>query len=130
MMESRITISDSNEISNNGSGICCLASTSQANNITPQASPPSENEALIRLSDDHAAIFESPESDEFFADARIVVGDGREIPVHRCILAGRSSFLKGVLVCGKELRNGVVRLEMKELAKDYEVGFDAVLGGL
>ncbi|XP_028787451.1 BTB/POZ domain and ankyrin repeat-containing protein NPR1-like [Neltuma alba] len=123
-MESRITISDSNEISNNGSGVCCIASTSRTH-LTPEASPPLDVAALSRLSDNLASIFETSESDAFFADARIVLGDGREVPVHRCILAARSPFFKRVF-SGKE-RNGV-KLELKELAKDYEVGFDAIVG--
>lgn len=123
-MDSRVGFSDSNEISN-GSAVCCLAN----NNETLHSSePPSPDvAALRRLSENLESIFETSDSDDFFADARIVLSDGREVPVHRCILSARSPFFRNLFSGAKE-RGGGARLELKELARDYEVGFDAIVG--
>lgn len=105
-----------------------LATTSQTRVTTQEASPPSDFSALSRLSDNLASILEASGSDDFFfADARIVVWDGREVPVHRCILAARSPFFKNVLSEKEKKKNGI-KLEMKELGKDYQVGLDAISG--
>ncbi|KAF7806739.1 BTB/POZ domain and ankyrin repeat-containing protein NPR1-like [Senna tora] len=119
-MDSRIGFSDSNEMSNNNnnsSAICCLESSSP--------SPSDDVVALRRLSKNLESIF-SVDSDDFFADARIVLADGREVPVHRCILSARSPFLKEALGAKKE------KLELKELlGRDCcEIGLDAIVGVL
>lgn len=113
-MEAKTRFSDSNEIlSNSSSGICSVE------NNPP---PPSDVSSLNRLSENLRSVFETPEFD-FFADARIVVSGGREVPVHRCILAARSGFFRSLFRGSGENRSS---FELKELAKDYEVGFDSV----
>lgn len=114
LTDSSAMLCDSNEISND-SAICCLA-----NNISEPPGP--DTAALRRLSDNLESIFDTPDSDDFFADARIVLGDGREVPVHRCILSARSPFFKSFF------SGGCAKLELKEVARDYVVGFDALVG--
>ncbi|KAL2327216.1 hypothetical protein Fmac_020643 [Flemingia macrophylla] len=55
---------------------------------------------------------------DFFSDGKITLVDGREVGVHRCILAARSCFFKNAFAGGNVLR-------LKEVAKDYDVGFQA-----
>ncbi|KAK7329007.1 hypothetical protein VNO77_23151 [Canavalia gladiata] len=103
--------SDSNDGSNS-SGVCCLATTnsSAASDITP----------LRRLSENLGSIFEVNSGGfDFFADGKIVAGDGREVAVHRCILAARSCFFKTAFA-----GDGVLRL--KEVAKEHDVGVEAL----
>ncbi|KAJ9538439.1 hypothetical protein OSB04_031172 [Centaurea solstitialis] len=81
--------------------------------------------SLNRLSETLETLLLDPSNS--FSDAKIVLSGGREIAVHRCILAGRSSFLKGRFNGGgKEGR----RLEMKELGGDYEIGFESMMSVL
>lgn len=82
--------------------------------------------SMKRLSENILSIF-SPSSPEFdyFSDAKIISSDGRVIPVHRCILAARSAFFKSIL-CEK-VSDVVAKLELKELAKEYDVSFEAVV---
>nr|AYM55854.1 nonexpresser of PR genes 1 [Camptotheca acuminata] len=117
-MDTRTAFSDSNDISGSSS-ICCVANTES---ISPE--PSASNIAdLKRLSENLASIFESTPDSDFFSDAKIVVAGGREIAVHRCILSARSPFFKNVF-CGKERG---VKLELKELAKDFDVSFDSLV---
>ncbi|CAK9144140.1 unnamed protein product [Ilex paraguariensis] len=116
-MDTRTVFSDSNYIFSNGSSICCVADTES---LSPEPSP-TEVSALKRLSETLESIFDSSSDFNFYADAKITVS-GREVPVHRCILSARSPFFKSVF-SGKE-RNA--KLELKELAKDFGVGFDAL----
>lgn len=122
-MDNRNGFSDSNEISNNSS-TCCMAA---ANTETRSSSEPLNPDisALRILSKNLETIFESSDFD-FFADSKIVVSTGREIPVHRCILSGRSAFFKNVFV-GKERGD---KFEVKELVRDYDVGFDSLVSVL
>ncbi|MED6127095.1 Nitrogen permease reactivator protein [Stylosanthes scabra] len=76
---------------------------------------------LRLLSDSLASLFHS--DFDFYADARIVLADGRELAVHRCILAARSSFFRSFFAKDGEERKKVA---MKEVAKEYEVGGEAV----
>ncbi|ERN15331.1 BTB/POZ domain and ankyrin repeat-containing protein NPR1 [Amborella trichopoda] len=77
--------------------------------------------ALTKLSECLDSLFHSSDLG-FCADARIIAGK-REIPVHRCVLACRSPFLQKAFAenSGKE------RFEIGELAKDFEVGPDALM---
>lgn len=114
-MDSRTAISDSNE-----STITCIKLTdsfSHDNTLHDVLS-------MKRLSENIESIFSSasPEFD-YFSDAKIVAGDGRVVPVHRCILSARSAFFKSIL-CEKV---SDTKLELKELAKEYDVSFEALV---
>ncbi|BBH08256.1 regulatory protein NPR1, partial [Prunus dulcis] len=120
--DSNDVVSKSNCYSNsNSSTISCIA-------LSHYPSPP-DISALTRLSDNLESILDSADFD-FFADAKIVVNTGREVPVHRCILSARSSFFKNVF-SAKDIGSGsAVRFELKELAKEYDVGLDSLLAVL
>ncbi|KAF5748469.1 regulatory protein NPR1 isoform X1 [Tripterygium wilfordii] len=120
-MNSRVGSFDSTEISY-GSSSCCVAMAAD-NAETPSPLKP-EMSALQLLSRNFDSLFDSADS-EFFADARIAVS-GREVPVHRCILSVRSPFFKSLF----SRKRGVVKFELKELAKDYVLGFDALVAVL
>ncbi|OAY27113.1 BTB/POZ domain and ankyrin repeat-containing protein NPR1 isoform X1 [Manihot esculenta] len=121
-MDNRIGFSDSTEISN-GSSTCCIETLS-----TPMPSNP-EISALQQLSRSLESIFHSPDFD-FFADAKIIISSAnREVPVHRCILSARSSFFKAVF-SGSAAKEKGAEFELKELAKDYDVGFDSLVAVL
>lgn len=125
-MDYRAALSDSNDFSGSSS-ICCVAATTES--LSSEVSPP-DISALRRLSENLESVFESPEFD-FFTDARIVVAGGREVPVHRCILAARSVFFKAVLAGARKEKEA--KFELKDLAKEFDVGYDslvAVLGYL
>ncbi|PWA85413.1 regulatory protein (NPR1) [Artemisia annua] len=82
----------------------------------------SDVSSLNRLSETLESLLLEPLNS--FADAKIVISGGREIDVHRCILSGRSPFFKNKF-CDKN-----VKLLMKELASDYEIGFEAIISVL
>ncbi|CAL8171902.1 unnamed protein product [Prunus armeniaca] len=128
-MEFKAGVSDSNDVvsnsncysNSNSSTISCIA-------LSHYPSPP-DISALTLLSDNLESILDSADFD-FFADAKIVVNTGREVPVHRCILSARSSFFKNVF-SAKDIGSGsAVRFELKELAKEYDVGLDSLLAVL
>ncbi|XP_052182522.1 BTB/POZ domain and ankyrin repeat-containing protein NPR1 isoform X2 [Diospyros lotus] len=114
--------SDSNDLSGSSS-ICCVTNTESH---TPPLPPP-EIAPLVRLSDNLESAFDSSPDFDYFADAKIAVADGREVAVHRCILSARSPFFRTVFGAN---RDKAVRLELKELAKDLEVGFEALVAVL
>ncbi|KAH0743358.1 hypothetical protein KY290_031351 [Solanum tuberosum] len=119
-MDSRTAFSDSNDISGSSS-ICCIGGMNES-----ETSPADVN-SLKRLSETLESIFDASSPDfDFFADAKLVVPGSKEIPVHRCILSARSPFFKNVF-CGKDRKT---KLELKELMKEYEVSFDAVVSVL
>ncbi|VFQ81354.1 unnamed protein product [Cuscuta campestris] len=117
-MDVRMALSDSNDISS----ICWAAGAAETFSTEPWQV---EFNSLKRLSETLESIFESSSSVDFdfFADAKLVAVCGKEIPVHRCILSARSPFFKNVFG-GKDKS---VKLELKELMKEYEVGYDAVV---
>ncbi|RWV92533.1 hypothetical protein BHE74_00053321 [Ensete ventricosum] len=92
-----------------------------------------EVEGLRRLSDHLGSAFQSPDF-EFLADARIAVGssgDGREVAVHRCVLSSRSIIFREEFARrGRGTAAAPVRVELKELVKDFEVGYDALVAVL
>lgn len=102
----------------NGSSVCC-ASTAGAPDV----------EALRRLSENLEAVFVSTDLD-FCADARLSVAGGRELAVHRCVLAARSPFFLSVFsAAAKSARAGgpsPAGFELRELAGEFEVGYDAL----
>ncbi|KAK4757747.1 hypothetical protein SAY87_019048 [Trapa incisa] len=121
--------SDSNDIvsnNSNGSSIYCAAAAATTAVPGPETltstSPP---DSFRLLSDNLNSIFRSPGPD-FFADAKIALGEGRELPVHRCILAARSPFFKAAF-SGKDRG---VKLELREIAKDMEIGPESMLAVL
>ncbi|GLT52832.1 hypothetical protein SLA2020_261490 [Shorea laevis] len=125
-MDNKFGFSDSNEISNSSS-ICSVATNAETLSSEPSLAP--DISALRRLSENLESIFISPGSDHF-ADAKIVVSSSttsnvREVPVHRCILSARSPFFKS-LFAGSSPAAKCGEFELKELARDYEVGFDAL----
>ncbi|OIT37731.1 PREDICTED: BTB/POZ domain and ankyrin repeat-containing protein NPR1 [Nicotiana attenuata] len=127
MDNSRTAFSDSNDISGSSS-ICCIGG-GMTESFSPETSP-AEITSLKRLSETLESIFDaaSPEFD-YFADAKLVIpGAGKEIPVHRCILSARSPFFKN-LFCGKKDKNNS-KVELKEVMKEYEVSYDAVVSVL
>ncbi|KAJ4851145.1 hypothetical protein Tsubulata_003229 [Turnera subulata] len=120
-MDNRIAFSDSNEISN-GSSTCCIETPCTSKHPLPEIF------SLQQLSTNLETILESQDFD-CFADARITISScNREVPVHRCILAARSPFFKNVFTLSKD-KSGV-KLELKELAKDYDIGFDSLVSVL
>lgn len=129
-MDTRTAFSDSNDIS--GSSSICNASIETLASSEPSAT---ELQSLRRLSENLDSIFDSPNFDSF-ADAKISVSDGREVSVHRCVLSARSSYFKNLFssssaaaaAVGKEQKNP--KFELKELARDFNVGFDALVSVL
>ncbi|KAF3439623.1 hypothetical protein FNV43_RR17901 [Rhamnella rubrinervis] len=119
-MDTKTGLSDSNEIVSNTSIICCLGQASSEN------SPPNISSGLDRLSDNLDSIFGSNDFD-FFSDAKLVVSRGQEVPVHRCVLSARSPFFRNVFSASKDID---ARFQVKELAKDYDVGFEALVAVL
>nr|XP_023904292.1 BTB/POZ domain and ankyrin repeat-containing protein NPR1-like [Quercus suber] len=127
-MDYKMGFSDSNEISN-GSSICCVATAAATNAETPSSSdhpsPPPDISALHRLSQNLESLFNDySSSSDRFADAKILVGT-EQVAVHRCILAARSPFFKNAFSNSKE-----AELKLKDLAKDHEVGLDALMAVL
>ncbi|KAG7984040.1 hypothetical protein I3843_04G137100 [Carya illinoinensis] len=126
-MDATMGFSDSNEISNSSS-ICCFASNTET--LSSEPLPPPDVSALSHLSENLELLFNSPGSDHF-ADAKIIVSsssscNGREIPVHRCILAARSPFFKNLFAGSARETSGAAEFQLKELAKDHWVGVDAL----
>ncbi|KAK1413853.1 hypothetical protein QVD17_29589 [Tagetes erecta] len=111
-MDNRTVVSDSTDVISGISGI-------ESTHVLP-----SDVTALNRLSETLESILLEPVNS--FSDAKIVVSGGREIAVHRCILSKRSTFFKNKF----SEKNHNVKLEMKELASDREVGFDSVMSVL
>ncbi|EOA34947.1 hypothetical protein CARUB_v10020031mg [Capsella rubella] len=83
--------------------------------------------ALRLLSNSLESVFDSPE--DFYSDAKLVLADGREVSFHRCVVSARSPFFKNALAAAEKEKdsNAIVKLELKEIAKDYEVSFDSVV---
>lgn len=122
-MDSRTAFSDSNDISGSSS-ICCIGGMTESFLLETS---PADITSLKRLSETLESIFDASSPDfDFFADSKLVVPGGNEIPVHRCILSARSPFFKNVF-CGKDRKT---KLELKELMKEYEVSYDAVVSVL
>ncbi|CAL9226882.1 unnamed protein product [Arabidopsis halleri] len=114
--------SDSYEFSNT-SGNSFFAAESSIDYPTEFLTPP-EVSALQLLSNCLESVFDSPEN--FYSDAKLVLAGGREVSFHRCILSARIPVFKSALATVKEQKSTTVKLEMKKIATDYEVGFDSV----
>ncbi|KAF8034136.1 hypothetical protein BT93_C0418 [Corymbia citriodora subsp. variegata] len=129
----RSALSDSNDIISNSSSIYC-APTTNTDSLSSRAANPSaaapgaapDAPSLVRLSDNLESVFGGGSGGDFdfFADAKIALGDGREVAVHRCILSGRNGFFRAAFT------RGATKLEVKELGKDFEIGHDALMAVL
>ncbi|XWS17424.1 hypothetical protein CRYUN_Cryun33cG0066200 [Craigia yunnanensis] len=126
-MDHRNGFSDSNEISNNGSTCCFVATTNTETLASSQPLNTPDVAALQLLSKNLDSLFESTDSDSFYSDAKIMLSSGREVPVHRCILSARSSVFKTVF---SGLNERGAKFELKELARDYEIGYDSLVAVL
>ncbi|KAJ0964577.1 hypothetical protein J5N97_025715 [Dioscorea zingiberensis] len=107
--------------SENGSSVCY-----QVGDLSSGVD--ADAEALRRLSDNLASLFDSPELAPF-ADAFFVVeNDGddppREVPVHRCLLSARSPFFRDVFL---KKDKGLVRIKISELVQGFRVGNEALM---
>ncbi|KAL3625307.1 hypothetical protein CASFOL_030761 [Castilleja foliolosa] len=121
-MDTRTAFSDSNDVTGGNSSICCAGTESPP----PSDQMPPDIAALKRLSDSLESIFfytSSPSDFNFFADVILISACGREIPAHRCILSARSLFFKNLFV--NRERNA--KLELKELMREFDVGYDALV---
>ncbi|XVF35043.1 hypothetical protein REPUB_Repub18cG0111100 [Reevesia pubescens] len=119
-MDHRNGFSDSNEFSNNSSTCCIVASSEPLN--SPDVA------ALQLLSRNLESLLDSTDSfDSVYSDAKIALSSGREVPVHRFILSARSSVFKTVFSGPKERG---AKFELKELARDYEIGYDSLVAVL
>ncbi|MCL7050734.1 hypothetical protein MKW94_026176 [Papaver nudicaule] len=107
MNNSISVLTDSNE-NNSGSSI------EQQENSTPEIT------ALRRLSINLESVFQSTDFD-FCSDAKIILSDSREIPIHRVILSARSPFFKSLFNDSKDER----KFELKKLMS-VDVGFDSL----
>ncbi|XP_042065912.1 BTB/POZ domain and ankyrin repeat-containing protein NPR1-like isoform X1 [Salvia splendens] len=121
-MDGRTVFSDSNDVSGGSISMCCAG---VANTSPPLYQFPSDVAALKLLSDTlESMLFDASAPDfDFFADARLVSASGREIPIHRCLLSARSSFFKNLFVNLKR----DAKLEMKDVLKDCDVGYEALV---
>ncbi|KAL6496518.1 hypothetical protein OROGR_029776 [Orobanche gracilis] len=121
-MDSRTAFSGSNDVTGGNSSTCCAGTESSP--LPDQLLP--DIAALRRLSDTLESILfdtSSPPDFDFFADARLVATSGREIPVHRCILSARSMYFKNLFVNIEKN----AKLELKEVMKEFDVGYDALV---
>lgn len=127
-----MTFSDSNDadISRGSSSICCAGNSGSSSLLPANLLP--DAVALRRLSETLESMFLSDASStsdfHFFADARLVTAScGREIPVHRCILAARSPFFRNIF-SGEKGKNA--KFELKEWMKDYDVSSEVIINVL
>nr|XP_043626872.1 BTB/POZ domain and ankyrin repeat-containing protein NPR1 [Erigeron canadensis] len=113
-MDNRTGVSDSADIISGSSGISYLGTT------TIESSP--DIGSLNKLSETLESLLLEPTNS--YSDAKIILSSGREIVVHRCILSSRSPFFKS------KFGDNNVKLKLKELACDYEIGFESLFSVL
>ncbi|KAF3496847.1 hypothetical protein DY000_02054357 [Brassica cretica] len=103
--------------------ICTLAPYTVLEELSPV-----DVSALQLLSNNLESLFDTPES--FYGDAKLILADEREVSFHRFIVAARSPFFKNALAAaaekGPQKSTAGTKLELKNMATDYEVGFDSV----
>lgn len=117
-------LSGSYEITNGNSFIA----ESSIDNPAAEFLTSTEVSALQLLSTCLESVFDSPET--FYSDAKLVLSDGHEISFHRCVLSARIPVFKNALAAAVKAQKptaAVVKLELKEIARDYDVGFDSVV---
>ncbi|KAG5390045.1 hypothetical protein IGI04_031586 [Brassica rapa subsp. trilocularis] len=124
---------DSYEISNQSSTILSAAAeptdNTESSAVRPPELSPVDVSALQLLSINLESLFDSPEA--FYGDAKLILADEREVSFHRFIVAARSPFFKNALAAAAEKdpqksSTAGTKLELKNIAMDYEVGFDSV----
>ncbi|KAG2327326.1 hypothetical protein Bca52824_010054 [Brassica carinata] len=116
-------LSSSYEITN---GYSFIAESSVDNPAAEFLTLP-EVSALQLLSNCLESVFDSPET--FYSDAKLFLSDVHEISFHRCVLSARIPVFKNALAAAVKAQKptAVVKLELKEIARDYHVGFDSVV---
>ncbi|CAA7025410.1 unnamed protein product [Microthlaspi erraticum] len=122
-MATTARFSGSYEISNTTSGNSFFAESSI--DYAPGFLTPPDVSALQLLSNCLESVFDSPET--FYSDAKLVLAGGREISFHRCVLSARIPVFKTALAAVKDQKSTSVKLELKQIARDYEVGYDSVV---
>ncbi|XP_010433547.1 PREDICTED: regulatory protein NPR2-like isoform X1 [Camelina sativa] len=126
-----VRFSDSYEISNTSGNSSFFAAESSID-YRSEFLTSSEVAAFQLLSNCLESVFDSPET--FYTDAKLVLSGGREVSFHRCILSARVPVFKSALATAAATKNqrstAVMKIELKEIAKDYEVGFDSVMAVL
>nr|XP_010915286.1 BTB/POZ domain and ankyrin repeat-containing protein NPR1 isoform X1 [Elaeis guineensis] len=124
MEASHLTVATAFSDSDNGSSVCFGEAVP-----APADSPAADLEALRRLSDNLSSVFQSPDF-EFCTDARISVAGSppREVGAHRCVLSARSPFFREVFA--KREKGVPAKLELRELVRDLEVGYEALMAVL
>ncbi|KAH9623493.1 hypothetical protein KSS87_005753 [Heliosperma pusillum] len=109
-------------------------STATTTTTTPDSS------ALCRLSENLATLFNTT-LDSSYSDASVTCSrSNRTLPLHRCILAARSPFFKSLFASKNKdhdtakptnkSKTKFVKFDLKELSKEYDVGFDSVVSVL
>ncbi|CAH2077912.1 unnamed protein product [Thlaspi arvense] len=127
-MATTARFSGSYDISNTTSGNSFFADSSIDDYATEFLTGP-EVSALQLLSSCLESVFDSPET--FYSDAKLVLADGKEISFHRCVLSARIPVFKNALATTvKDTKSSAVKLELKDIARDHEVGFDSVVSVL
>ncbi|KAF8109749.1 hypothetical protein N665_0092s0021 [Sinapis alba] len=121
-MDSIAGFGNSNEISSTSFFAAPTDNTDSSILYAPEFLTAPDISALRLLSNSLESVFDSPES--FYSDAKLVLSCGREVPFHRVLLAARSPFFRNALT------TAVVKLELKEIAKDHVVGIDSVVSVL
>ncbi|KAK9102543.1 hypothetical protein Sjap_019797 [Stephania japonica] len=76
--------------------------------------------ALKHLSENYESIFESQSYQCFYSDAKIIIDESREVPIHRCVLAARSTFFANLFLSGN------VSFKLSDLVKDFDVDFECL----
>ncbi|KAK9142324.1 hypothetical protein Syun_011724 [Stephania yunnanensis] len=94
---------------------------SAATPVSPELDHPQPQvKALKHLSDNYESIFESQSYQCFYSDAKIIIDESREVPIHRCVLAARSPFFANLFLSGN------VCFKLSDLVKDFDVGFECL----
>ncbi|XP_074280733.1 BTB/POZ domain and ankyrin repeat-containing protein NPR1-like [Silene latifolia] len=158
MIDSRATavaFSDSNDISN-GTTTTTTSDIALSSDITALKTTayPTDSAALCRLSDNLDSLFDNNtfELEFSYADATISCSNShRHVSVHRAILSARSPFFKSLFaslardrrdhkhakdkdekVKDKQEKSNsrLVKVELKDIVKDFDVGFDSLVSVL
>ncbi|KAF9613070.1 hypothetical protein IFM89_005518 [Coptis chinensis] len=118
-------MNNSSDINSALSSTCCVCNTETLTSPEHLQQPElSQLTSLNRLSQNLETIFQSEDDFTFYSDAKIIVNESQQLPIHRCILSARSLFFKSLF---SEARDEVV-FQLKDLVKDYKVGYDSLVG--
>ncbi|XP_010925463.1 BTB/POZ domain and ankyrin repeat-containing protein NPR1 [Elaeis guineensis] len=124
MEMSHLTAATAFSESDNDSSVCFSDAVHMEASVVDSTT--ADVEALRRLSDNLGSAFQSPDFD-FYADASIAVAGSipREVGVHRCVLSARSPFFREVFA--RREKGVPAKLELRELVRDLEVGYEALV---